>query len=354
MELEPRKKFYNKNAPRKLKKRKPMSLKRKKLLWLKKLRSRKKKPHQTRSHNFTPLTDAIVAQAKREIVAGAACIQVGGWAYLRSQNNFGCVDDATPEITDAMVHRFKIKNAEWLEAEILRFPQELAIPPRVFKVNSIAGENPFKRSKPMRFYRLNASVPARPLLLDEAFGFGNFLKGQTRTLFFDCNIGVTRKLVSIAQDAQQKNENLQIIYVLVKARPEEPAELSQLLPPSVEVYASYIDSPIQMIAEIPDFALARAQRLAELGKDALIIVDGLTNWANALNSIKISQSGKTQEGEVNLFVRIIEKVRQYLQASYQLEGKGSISIVAGVRRKSEPSAVDKELASLVTLITSNK
>ncbi|MCR5184031.1 MAG: hypothetical protein K6B46_04935 [Opitutales bacterium] len=316
---------------------------------MKRRRVRKNRPH-NRSHHFAPLTEALIAQAEHEFCSGAVCVQTGGWAYLRSQASFGKIDEMTPEMTDALVHRFKIKNAEWIEAEILKFPRELSIPPRVFKVLSIDGENPFKRTKREPFYKMTAEAPKDELVLDRSFALGTFLKGETRTLFFDRKLGVTRQLVCIARDACEKNPDLRVIYVLVKARPEEPAELRQNLPSSVEIYASYINSPLQIVAEVPDFALSRAQSLAEQGKETLLIVDGLTYWANALNSIKLSQSGKIQEGEVSLFFRSVEKLRQFLQASWRLKNGGSISILAGIRRKSEPNVVDRELADLVSSI----
>src|SRR5690606_20659733 len=73
-----------------------------------------------------------------------------------------------------------------------------------------------------------------------------------------------------------------------------------------------------------DFAIERAKRQVEVGKDVVILLDSLTRLARAHNAGK--GGGRTMTG--GLDIRALEKPRQLFAAARNTEEAGSLTIIA--------------------------
>ena len=74
------------------------------------------------------------------------------------------------------------------------------------------------------------------------------------------------------------------MVLLVDERPEEVTDMKRSV--SGEVIASTFDRPSDEHTQVTELALERAKRLVEMGRDVVIILDGITLFNNGKKSLK--------------------------------------------------------------------
>ena len=94
---------------------------------------------------------------------------------------------------------------------------------------------------------------------------------------------------------------------------------------SGEVLYSTFDELPQHHVKVAEMVLARAQRLAEHGKDVVVLLDSITRLARAYNLV-VPSSGRTLSG--GLDPGALHKPKKFFGAARKLEEGGSITILA--------------------------
>ena len=92
-----------------------------------------------------------------------------------------------------------------------------------------------------------------------------------------------------------------------------------------EVIYSTFDEMPQHHVKVAEMVLARAQRLAEHGKDVVILLDSITRLARAYNLV-VPSSGKTLSGGFD--PGALHKPKKFFGAARNIEEGGSITILA--------------------------
>jgi hypothetical protein len=92
-----------------------------------------------------------------------------------------------------------------------------------------------------------------------------------------------------------------------------------------EVIYSTFDEMPQHHVKVAEMVLARAQRLAEHGKDVVILMDSITRLARAYNLV-VPPSGKTLSGGFD--PGALHKPKKFFGAARKLEEGGSVTILA--------------------------
>ena len=90
------------------------------------------------------------------------------------------------------------------------------------------------------------------------------------------------------------------------------------------IYSTFDELPSHHI-KVAEMVLARAQRLAEHGKDVVILLDSITRLARAYN-LTIPPTGRTLSG--GLDPGALHKPKKFFGAARNLEEGGSITILA--------------------------
>ena len=90
------------------------------------------------------------------------------------------------------------------------------------------------------------------------------------------------------------------------------------------IYSTFDEMP-QHHVKVAEMVLARAQRLAEQGKDVLILLDSITRLARAYNLV-VPASGKTLSGGID--PGALHKPKKFFGAARKLEEGGSVTILA--------------------------
>lgn len=112
--------------------------------------------------------------------------------------------------------------------------------------------------------------------------------------------------------------------MLIDERPEEVTDMKRSLSGGEVIYSTFDEMP-QHHVKVAEMVLARAQRLAEHGKDVVILLDSITRLARAYNLV-VPASGRTLSG--GLDPGALHKPKKFFGAARNIEEGGSITILA--------------------------
>jgi transcription termination factor Rho len=174
---------------------------------------------------------------------------------------------------------------------------------------------------PNQRFRLEDGDPSRTArIIDLVSPIG---KGQRGLIVAPPKAGKTTVLKTIAHAIATAYPEVHLMLVLVGERPEEVTDLRRTI--RGEVIASTFDqSPADHI-KAAELAIERAKRLAELGRDVVVMLDSLTRLGRAYN-LAAPASSRTLTGGVA--VSALQPPRQFLGAARCLEEGGSLTILS--------------------------
>ncbi len=118
-------------------------------------------------------------------------------------------------------------------------------------------------------------------------------KGQRGLIVSPPKAGKTSILKDIAEGVAANNPKVALMAVLVGERPEEVTDIRRHV--KGEVAASNFDESAERQTKVDELALERAQRLVEMRKDVVILLDSITRIARAYN-LAMPTSGRTLSG----------------------------------------------------------
>ncbi|MGW5113057.1 transcription termination factor Rho [Nocardia sp. NPDC004123] len=148
-------------------------------------------------------------------------------------------------------------------------------------------------------------------------------KGQRALIVAPPKAGKTSVLQAIAHGIAANHPEAHLMLVLVGERPEEVTDLSRGVPAEV-IAATFDHSPAEQTA-LAELAIERAQRLAEQGRDVVVLLDSLTRLARAYNMTG-SASGRILSGGVDSMA--LTPPKRFLGAARNIEHGGSLTMIA--------------------------
>lgn len=148
-------------------------------------------------------------------------------------------------------------------------------------------------------------------------------KGQRALIVAPPRTGKTVLLKQIAQSITEHHPDIHLSILLVDERPEEVTDFIRTS--NAEVFASSNDRKTQSHIRITEMALGYAKRKAEMGEDAVLLIDSLTRLGRAYNAIQTG-SGRTLSG--GLDIRALEIPKKIFGSARKIEGGGSLTIIA--------------------------
>jgi len=148
-------------------------------------------------------------------------------------------------------------------------------------------------------------------------------KGQRALIVAPPRTGKTVLLKKIAESLTHNHPDISTGVLLVDERPEEVTDF--LRSTDAEVFASSNDKSTENHIRITELALGYVKRKAEMGDDAVLLIDSLTRLGRAYNNIQES-SGRTLSG--GLDIRALEIPKKIFGSARKIEGGGSLTIIA--------------------------
>ena len=148
-------------------------------------------------------------------------------------------------------------------------------------------------------------------------------KGQRAMLVSPPKAGKTWLLKQVAHGITKNYPDVILMVALIGERPEEVTDFKRSI--KGEVFASNFDEKPDAQAKKAEVCLERAKRLAEKGKDVVILMDSITRLARAYNMV-VPPSGRTLTGGFD--PSALYPAKHFFGAARNFEEDGSLTIVA--------------------------
>jgi transcription termination factor Rho len=202
----------------------------------------------------------------------------------------------------------------------------------LLRLDTINGMDPGQARHRPDFYQLTPLHPRERLLLeteprvlttrviDLVMPIG---KGQRALIVSPPKAGKTMVLQAIANAIAHNNPECHLMAVLVDERPEEVTDMRRSV--QGEVIASPFDRPPSDHTALAELAIERAQRLVELGRDVVVLLDSITRLGRAYNNAA-PHSGRILSGGID--AAALYPPKRILGAARNLEEGGSLTIIA--------------------------
>jgi len=255
-----------------------------------------------------------------------------GYGFLRATSYLPGPKDVY--VSASQVRRFALRKGDYLngyarpQASNEKYPALL----RVDEVNGLPTEAARDRSK---FEDLTPLFPDSKLRLEMGDDPSNITgrivdlispigKGQRGLIVSPPKAGKTTILKQIVYSVERNNPEVHLMVLLVDERPEEVTDMRRHVK-NGEVVASTFDRPSDEHTQVAELTIERAKRLVEMGKDVVIILDGITRLARAYN-LSAPASGRILSGGVDSTA--LYPPKRFFGAARNIEEGGSLTIVA--------------------------
>ncbi len=263
--------------------------------------------------------------------AGVLEIQPDGYGFLRAENCLPGPNDVY--ISIAQIRRFNLRNGD-LVAGKTRPQREGDRYSAILYITEINGEPPEKAAERPRFEDLIPIYPDQRLRLEPSNGQGDLSlrlvdmlapigKGQRGMIVSQPKAGKTTLLKKLANAITTQYPDVHLIVLLIDERPEEVTDMQRSIQGEV-IYSTFDEEP-EHHTRVSEMVLARAQRLVEMGKDVVVLLDSITRLARAYN-LTITPTGRSLSG--GLDPGALFRPKRFFGAARNIEGGGSLTIIA--------------------------
>jgi len=265
-------------------------------------------------------------------VQGLLELRDEGYGFLRTSGYLAGRNDVY--VSASQVRRFALRKGDFVrgssrpQASNEKYPALL----RVDAINEMTPDE--ARGRP-RFEDLTPLFPDEQLRLELADSPEQVLprmvdllspigKGQRGLIVSPPKAGKTTILKQMVYSIERNNPEVHLMVALVDERPEEVTDMRRHVLRG-EVVASTFDRPSDEHTQVAELTIERAKRLVEMGKDVVIVLDGITRLARAYN-LAAPASGRILSGGVDSTA--LYPPKRFFGAARNIEEGGSLTIIA--------------------------
>ncbi|HLG67665.1 MAG TPA: transcription termination factor Rho [Acidimicrobiales bacterium] len=264
-------------------------------------------------------------------VRGLLDLRDEGYGFLRCDGYLPSSKDVYVSISQA--RRFSLRKGDYVEGAC-RPASNNEKYPALLRIDSVSGLDPEAARNRSRFEDLTPLFPDERLTLELPGAKDNITariidllapigKGQRGLIVSPPKAGKTTIMKQIAHSIEANNPEVHLMVLLVDERPEEVTDMRRSV--AGEVVASTFDRPSEEHTAVAELAIERAKRLVELGKDVVIILDGITRLARAYN-LAAPATGRIMSGGVDSGA--LYPPKKFFGAARNIEEGGSLTILA--------------------------
>lgn len=269
-------------------------------------------------------------------IGGAGVVEIlsDGFGFLRSpQSNYLPGPDDI-YVSPQQIRKFGLRTGDTVEGQI-KAPKDGERYFALTKVSSVNFEDPDRVRHKVHFDNLTPLYPTErlkmeiedPTLKDKTGRIIDIVapvgKGQRSLIVAQPRTGKTVILQNIAKAIEANHPEVFLIVLLIDERPEEVTDMRRTV--KGEVISSTFDEPATRHVAVAEMVIEKAKRLAEHGKDVVILLDSVTRLGRAYNTV-VPSSGKVLTGGVD--ANALQRPKRFFGAARNLEEGGSLTIIA--------------------------
>lgn len=278
----------------------------------------------------------VEAYAQKEglrYVEGVLDIKNDGYGFIRKKEYNYMTSSEDVYVSQSQIKKLGLRMGDFIQG-FARFPKESEKYAALVKAE-LVNERPWVEMKHNRllFEKLTPDYPNEKFDLDMVRGddyslrivdlFSPIGKGQRALIVSPPRAGKTVLLQNIANAIRQNHPDVELIVLLIDERPEEVTDFKRQI--DADVISSTFDLHAERHTEVAEVVLERAKRLAELGKDVVILLDSITRLARAYNTIT-PHSGRTLTGGIDSTALV--KPKKFFGSARNIQEGGSLTIIA--------------------------
>ena len=253
-----------------------------------------------------------------------------GFGFLRFDNFLTSSKDIY--VSPTQIRRFGLRTGDKIFG-IARKPRGTEKFGALLFVKTVNGLDPMTAKRRPHFDNLtpifanekivleNSSIDLSTRVMDLVAPIG---RGQRGLIVAQPKAGKTVLLKKIAASVEDKYPDIELIVLLVDERPEEVTDMKRSLKHSEVIYSTF-DEETKHHVKVAQMVIERAKRLAESGKDVMILLDSITRLARAYN-MEVPASGRTLSG--GLDPGALHPPKKFFGTARNLEEGGSVTILA--------------------------
>ena len=274
--------------------------------------------------------DAEEIQEERPEVEGILEIADDGFGFLRFDNFLTSNKDIY--VSNSQIRRFGLRTGDKILG-ITRKPRAGERFGALLYVKAVNGMDPGASKRRPHFDDLtpvfpdekivleNSSIDLSTRVMDLVAPIG---RGQRGLIVAQPKAGKTVLLKKIAASIEDKYPDIELIVLLVDERPEEVTDMKRSLKHSEVIYSTF-DEETRHHVKVASMVIERAKRLAESGRDVVILLDSITRLARAYN-MEVPSSGRTLSG--GLDPGALHPPKKFFGTARNIEEGGSVTILA--------------------------
>jgi len=264
-------------------------------------------------------------------VKGYLDLREEGYGFLRTKGYIASPNDIYVSISQ--VRRFALRKGDEIEGGC-RPAGSTEKYPALLRIDTVSGLTPDEARVRPRFEDLTPLFPDEKLRLEVPGDPANLTarivdlispigKGQRGLIVSPPKAGKTTVLKQIAHSIEANNPDVVLLVLLVDERPEEVTDMRRSV--KGEVIASTFDRPAEEHTQVAELTIERAKRLVELGKDVVIVLDGITRLARAYNLAQPA-TGRIMSGGID--TGALYPPKKFFGSARNIEEGGSLTILA--------------------------
>jgi len=239
-------------------------------------------------------------EEERPEVEGILEVADDGFGFLRFDNFLTSNKDIY--VSPSQIRRFGLRTGDKILG-ISRKPHSNERFGALLYVKAVNGMDPGMSKRRPHFDTLTPIFPNEKIVLETtSIDLSTRImdlvapigRGQRGLIVAQPKAGKTVLLKKIAAAVEEKYPDIELIVLLVDERPEEVTDMKRSLKHSDVIYSTF-DEQASHHVKVASMVIERAKRLAEGGKDVMILLDSITRLARAYN-MEVPSSGRTLSG----------------------------------------------------------
>jgi transcription termination factor Rho len=264
-------------------------------------------------------------------VKGLLDLRDEGYGFLRTKGFLAGPNDVYVSISQ--VRRFALRKGDQIEGACRPAATNEKYP-ALLRIDTVTGLTPDEARQRPKFEDLTPLFPDEKLRLEVPGDPANMTarivdlispigKGQRGLIVSPPKAGKTTVLKQIAHSIEANNPEVHLMVLLVDERPEEVTDMRRSV--KGEVIASTFDRPSDEHTQVAELTIERAKRLVEIGKDVVIVLDGITRLARAYNLAQPA-TGRIMSGGID--TGALYPPKKFFGSARNIEEGGSLTILA--------------------------
>ncbi len=274
----------------------------------------------------------VQAQAEQQgylFVGGVLDMMSEGYGFLRQGSLLPGPNDIY--ISNSQLRRFSLRPGDTVSGQG-RPPKEGEKYCSLIRVEAINELDPEQSKSRIHFSQLTPTFPDKLYNLEtDSRNLSTRLinliapigRGQRGLIVSPPKAGKTVLLKHIANAITSNYSEPHLMVCLIGERPEEVTDMKRSV--KAEVVAATFDELAENHTRVAELALDRAKRLVEIGKDVIILLDGITRLTRAYN-LAMPPSGRTLSGGIDSVA--LYPPKRFFGAARNTEEGGSLTIIA--------------------------